>query len=257
MGNIPRSIQREDLEESFRDHHKFKMSVDRVDMKGSYAFVHLRGRQLDRCIRKINPMYWNGQRLTVEFAKSNEIQKWDERKYYRTNRTLFVVNFDEEKVRQADIEELFGKYGNLRRVSVRRNFAFVEFEELSDATEAKSKLNGYTFRGKDIIVRYAASPDDKLREDELNERQNRRRQEIAARNARGRMGMNGMGRGDMGNGMRHDGPGVPMGMGRGTGDFGRGRGRGRKDLVGGRRRIPSPFYQTKRTPSRSRSRERR
>ena len=210
----------------------------------------------------------------MEFAKSNEIQKWDERKYYRTNRTLFVVNFDEEKCRQADIEELFGKHGSLRRVSVRRNFAFVEFEELSDATEAKSKLNGYHYRGKDIIVRYAASPDDKLREDELNERQNRRRAAIAARNAArnevravarvgARAGVNGGGPGGAGrgrggvamNGMRSAGVGGPVtkGVGRGGGAFGRER----KDMVDGRRRIPSPFYQTKRTPSRSRSRERR
>ena len=159
------------------------MCVDRVDMKGSYAFVHLKGYRLDRSIRRINPMYWKGVRLTVEFAKSNEIQKWDERKYYRKNRTLFVVNFDENKVNQSLIEDLFNKYGTLRRVSVRRNFAFVEYNELSDAIQAKSKLSGTRFYGKDLIVRYAASPDDKIREDELNARQNRRRAAIAARNA--------------------------------------------------------------------------
>merc|ERR1712154_429815 len=147
--------------------------------------------------------------------------------------------------------ELFGKYGNLRRVSVRRNFAFVEFDELSDASEAKSKLSGYHFRGKDLIVRYAASPDDKIREDELNARQNRRRAAIAARNA-----ARAQQRTDEQEDNEQDKKEVTevnsttlSGNKKGNNSYSR-------SPSSGRRRTPSPFYQTKRTPTPSRSRSR-
>jgi len=174
-------------------------------------------------------------------------------------------------------------------VSLRRNFAFVEFEELADATLAKAKLNGYYFEGKDIIVRYAASPDDKVREDELNARQNRRREAIAARNAnavknptggggggdadRSVMYTNGRGGGG-GGGSHRERRHMAYGgdkhaiesnvVSAARNDSSRKRKRSSRSRersaspIANRRRTPSPHYQAKRspTPSRSRSRSR-
>lgn len=47
--------------------------------------------------------------------------------------TLFVVNFDVNRVRTRDVERLFETYGNLKRVEIRKNYAFVQFEQLEDA----------------------------------------------------------------------------------------------------------------------------
>ena len=54
----------------------------------------------------------------------------------RPTTTLFVVNFDVERTRQRDLEDYFGQWGRLVRVQIRRNFAFVEFETVDQATAA-------------------------------------------------------------------------------------------------------------------------
>ena len=95
--------------------------VTRVDLKGTFAFVHLRGKRISEAVRRSNGMYWHGNRLTVELAKSNEIRKWNDRKSYHPNKTLFVVvNCEVAHISEDDIGHLFGKYGNIARVSLRR-----------------------------------------------------------------------------------------------------------------------------------------
>ena len=51
-------------------------------------------------------------------------------------KTLFVVNFDPINTRTRDIERHFETYGKLERVQIRKNFAFVQFEDLDDAIKA-------------------------------------------------------------------------------------------------------------------------
>jgi splicing factor, arginine/serine-rich 4/5/6 len=38
----------------------------------------------------------------------------------------FVVNFDVERTRERDLERHFEQYGRLRRVQIKRNYAFVQ-----------------------------------------------------------------------------------------------------------------------------------
>ena len=55
--------------------------------------------------------------------------------------TLFVVNFDPETTQERDLEKHFSSYGRLKRVQVKRNFGFVQFESLDDAIAARNGLN--------------------------------------------------------------------------------------------------------------------
>lgn len=45
------------------------------------------------------------------------------------SKTLFVVNFDVMRTSVRDIEDHFYGYGKLRRVDIKRNYAFVEYHE--------------------------------------------------------------------------------------------------------------------------------
>lgn len=54
----------------------------------------------------------------------------------RPTKTLFVINFDPTCTRTRDIERHFEPYGNVLHVRIRRNFAFVQFENQEDATRA-------------------------------------------------------------------------------------------------------------------------
>lgn len=55
--------------------------------------------------------------------------------------TLFVVNFDPENTQERDLEKHFSSYGRLKRVQVKRNFGFVQFESLDDAIAARNGLS--------------------------------------------------------------------------------------------------------------------
>nr|AGE46055.1 arginine/serine-rich splicing factor RS2Z37B transcript IV [Zea mays] len=46
------------------------------------------------------------------------------------------------RTRSRDLEYLFGKYGRIREVELKRDYAFIEFSEHRDADEARYQLDG-------------------------------------------------------------------------------------------------------------------
>lgn len=56
--------------------------------------------------------------------------------------TLFVVNFDADRTRERDLEKHFEPYGRLKRVQIKRNYAFVQFENVDQAADALKALSG-------------------------------------------------------------------------------------------------------------------
>ena len=56
----------------------------------------------------------------------------------RPSDTLFVVNFDVQRVRERDIERFFDIYGRITRVEIRKNYAFIQVRELWEGTEGGS-----------------------------------------------------------------------------------------------------------------------
>lgn len=75
--------------------------------------------------------------------------------------TLFVVNFDTRDTRTRDIERHFDRYGKLRRVEIKRNYAFVQFESIEQAQDAVRATNGRAFNGQTITVEYVRNSDPK------------------------------------------------------------------------------------------------
>lgn len=59
----------------------------------------------------------------------------------RPSKTLFVINFDPVHTRTRDIERHFDPYGKILNIRIRRNFAFVQYESLEDATRALEATN--------------------------------------------------------------------------------------------------------------------
>lgn len=60
----------------------------------------------------------------------------------KPSKTLFVVNFDPIATTTRDLELHFEKYGRLTRCQIRKNFAFVCYELVEDATKALEALDG-------------------------------------------------------------------------------------------------------------------
>ncbi|CAK9236381.1 unnamed protein product [Sphagnum troendelagicum] len=59
------------------------------------------------------------------------------------------------RTRSRDLEDVFAKYGRIRDVDVKHDFAFVEFSDSRDADDARHYLNGKDFDGNRLIVEFA------------------------------------------------------------------------------------------------------
>ncbi|CAM6025910.1 unnamed protein product [Sphagnum balticum] len=59
------------------------------------------------------------------------------------------------RIRSRDLEDLFAKYGRVRDVDMKHDFAFVEFSDPRDADEACHYLNGKEFEGTRLVVEFA------------------------------------------------------------------------------------------------------
>jgi len=81
----------------------------------------------------------------------------------KISRRIYVGNLD-YKVRESDLEPLFVKFGELKKVQVMfeqdnpdksRGYGFVEFEKPSDAVQAAHEMNDYVLMGRNMRVNMA------------------------------------------------------------------------------------------------------
>ncbi|XP_015877070.1 serine/arginine-rich splicing factor RS2Z32 isoform X2 [Ziziphus jujuba] len=69
--------------------------------------------------------------------------------------TRLYVGRLSSRTRSRDLEDIFSRYGRVRDVDMKRDFAFVEFSDPRDADDARYGLNGRDFDGSRIIVEFA------------------------------------------------------------------------------------------------------
>ena len=97
--------------------------------------------------------------LRAEFARGDGRikRKEDERrKKIAPSETLFVVNFHEETTKREDLEMLFSPFGELVRIDMKRNYAFVQFRTTEQAQTAKDATNGGKLDQSEITVEFVA-----------------------------------------------------------------------------------------------------
>ncbi|XP_021846841.1 serine/arginine-rich splicing factor RS31 [Spinacia oleracea] len=161
VGNFEYDTRQNDLERLFSKYGR----VDRVDMKSGFAFVYfVDERDADDAIRALDnvPFGHDKRRLSVEWARGERGKARDGSKgtSQRVTKTLFVINFDQIRTRDRDLERHFEPYGKILSVRIRRNFAFVQFETQEDATKALECTNMSKLLDRVISVEYALRDDD-------------------------------------------------------------------------------------------------
>jgi len=174
VGNIDRSVDRRELEDFFSD-EGFK--VARIDLKAGFAFVFLEGgTDVEEAARTVDGKELARRPLKVEPARGDGAikRREDQRRKVTENEpseSLFVVNFDSYKTSDRDIEKAFERYGKIERVQKIGNYAFVQFETVEQAKEAKEGMSGQRLGDRNIIVEYV----DKSRKDRYDGRRERSR----------------------------------------------------------------------------------
>eukprot|EP01082_Thalassiosira_pseudonana_P007283 g6291.t1 g6291 contig23:123371-125514(+) len=229
------------------------LPIDRVDMKRGYCFVFLKDavdevekRRIQNYVVDICGMDINNvsKALRAEFARGDGRikRKEDERRKKITpSETLFVVNFHEQTTKREDLEQLFQQYGELVRVDMKRNYAFVQFKTVDEAQAAKDGTNGGKLDQSEITVEFVA------RRMNDGDRGGRRRDDFRGDRGGDRGGYRGGA--DRGGGYRGGGGGGYRGDRRRDDDYRGDRGGYRGDKGGYR-----GGYDDRRRRSRSRSR---
>ncbi|XP_022993050.1 serine/arginine-rich splicing factor RS2Z32-like isoform X2 [Cucurbita maxima] len=69
--------------------------------------------------------------------------------------TRLYVGRLSSRTRSRDLDDLFSRYGRVRDVDMKRDYAFVEFSDPRDADDARYSLNGRDVHGSRIIVEIA------------------------------------------------------------------------------------------------------
>ena len=136
------------------------------------------------CFREVEGV---SNSLRAEFARGDGRVKRKEdtrRKHIQPSDTLFVVNFHEETTTREDLEMLFRPHGELVRLDMKRNYAFVQFQTIEQATVAKNITHNGKLDQSTLTVEFAAR--------QRNDDRRRRRDDY------GRGGMGDRRPGDMG-----------------------------------------------------------
>lgn len=161
VGNLDPYLRAKELTELFEK----KGKVKKIDLKTGFAFVFMETKEdAEEALREYNNYEWepNHRRvMKVEWAKGDGSVKKreDDRRGVAQNNpcdTLFVVNFDPNRTRTRDLEKTFEPYGKIKRVEIKRNYAFVQFSTVEEATEARIALNGKLVDDREITVEYVA-----------------------------------------------------------------------------------------------------
>ncbi len=66
------------------------------------------------------------------------------------------MNFHEETTKREDLQMLFEPYGELVRIEMKRNYAFVQFRTVEEASRAKDATNGGKLDQSEITVEFVA-----------------------------------------------------------------------------------------------------
>jgi RNA recognition motif. (a.k.a. RRM, RBD, or RNP domain) len=178
--------------------------------------------------------------IRAEFARGDGRVKRKEderRKNIAPSDTLFVVNFHEETTKKEDLEMLFEPFGKLVRIDLKRNYAFVQFHTIAEATAAKEATNGGKLDQSVLTVEYVARQREKDNHDRNNNTSSISGHRQRGNNDRDRGNMNNMGNNSNNNdrGRIHDRGLPPVGGGRDRyyDDRGRGGGGGGGAGIGG------------------------
>lgn len=97
--------------------------------------------------------------IRAEFARGDgrvKRKEDDRRRNIEPSETLFVVNFHEETTKRDDLQMLFEPYGELLRIDMKRNYAFVQFRTIEEATRALNATNNGKLDQSVLSVEYVA-----------------------------------------------------------------------------------------------------
>lgn len=137
VGNIDSYVVRKDIEDAFGEYGE----VTKIDLRRGFCFVWIKGRAREaKDAFNGKPFGISKRILKVRWAMGKEKERFMDSNPEPCE-TLFIANFGPFTT-SKEVEDLFSKYGHVVRVSLKKNFGFVQFSEVKEAIEATRNLDG-------------------------------------------------------------------------------------------------------------------
>ncbi|KAK2765622.1 hypothetical protein FQN54_008476 [Arachnomyces sp. PD_36] len=183
LGNLPRNVTKQDIEEHFNSHGK----ITEVKIMSGFGFIEYED-AMDA--RDVVPAYhgtdFKGERLTVQFArgprhKENFPGPPDRSNFPRPRRTVFRMQISglpetswqdlKDFARQSGCDVVYSE-----TIRDREGRGFVEFETANDLKTAVDKLDGRDFKGSRVTCTadIQAAPEERPARDPYRSRSPRR-----------------------------------------------------------------------------------
>lgn len=159
VGNVGMNVSGQTLKELFEEHGA---TVRNVDLKTGFGFVFCHPADpetgLDGILKKIHGTSLDGKLITVERSRgTSKLRENRRRETLVPTHTLFVVGFDPDRVKEADINEIFRDYGTIVKIELKRTYTFVSFAEIDQATAALEACNNKEYFGKTLFIEYSSN----------------------------------------------------------------------------------------------------
>lgn len=120
-------------------------------MKDQYAFVEYSSEsEAKRAVVELDGRCILGQRLIAEFAKPKQIDEI----YFSMHPRMYIGRLNGD-IKKRDIQDLFGKYGDIVDILMKDDFAFVEFKQPESAATAIKEMNGFQVGNTRLVVEVA------------------------------------------------------------------------------------------------------
>lgn len=101
----------------------------------------------------VTPLWWNLPTFADVQGDGETKRREDRRRKAQTpTSTLFIVNFDVDNTREGDLEKHFTPYGKLKRVQIKRNYGFIQYDSLEDAIAAREATNLSRLLGQSLCL---------------------------------------------------------------------------------------------------------
>lgn len=173
IGNIPKSKDSVELKSKFVEY--FDRIVDVITYRSlecpaqknrGFCFIQFESHDAARIAKsKITRKalsIW-GTPIFVDWADALDVP---DESIMSEVRVLYVRNLT-AAVTEEQIRDIFGQFGAVERVKKMKDFAFVHFEQRSDALEAMKTLQNTAIDGETIEVKLSRPPADKRRKEEM------------------------------------------------------------------------------------------
>jgi RNA recognition motif-containing protein len=158
--------------EDSRERERSKSSRDQREVRDEKKYKERDSRESSLSKEKEKYRQGDRDRDRGDRYRDRDRERRDSRERDRRINQIFIARLSYE-VTEKDLDEKFSKYGSIKRIQLKKGFAFIEYYNYRDAEEAVYAMNERKFYERRIVVQLSNGRKDR-RDSRDRDRRDRR-----------------------------------------------------------------------------------